>query len=333
MRADRLISILMLLQARGKMTAGELAKELDVSERTIYRDVEALCISGVPLYAEHGPGGGLALLDSYRTNLTGMDEEELRALFMVFSLPGPLEPLGANLKLKSAMLKLSAALPGARRSDEEKVRQRFFLDWSWWFHSQEPVPHLTTIQMAVWEDRKLCIKYRAFQLMPFEDEVDPYALVAKAGIWYMIAGVEKKPHVYRISWLLDAQMLDESFERPVEFQLTEFWQDWCREYESQHQAFLVKLRMSPAMVELLPLYFGHPVLQDVSLAQAEEAGGWSTMTLPFESFESARDRLLGFGSAVEVLEPEALRCSMVDFAKQICAFYAERKTGNDQAAG
>ena len=146
MRADRLISILMLLQARGKMTAGELAKELDVSERTIYRDVEALCISGVPLYAEHGPGGGLALLDSYRTNLTGMDEEELRALFMVFSLPGPLEPLGANLKLKSAMLKLSAALPGARRSDEEKVRQRFFLDWSWWFHSQEPVPHLTTIQ-------------------------------------------------------------------------------------------------------------------------------------------------------------------------------------------
>ena len=169
--------------------------------------------------------------------------------------------------------------------------------------------------------------------MPFEDEVDPYALVAKAGIWYMIAGVEKKPHVYRISWLLDAQMLDESFERPVEFQLTEFWQDWCREYESQHQAFLVKLRMSPAMVELLPLYFGHPVLQDVSLAQTKEAGGWSTMTLPFKSFKSARDRLLGFGSAVEVLEPEALRCSMVDFAKQICAFYAERKTGNDQAAG
>ncbi len=162
MRADRLISILMLLQSRGRMTARELAEELEVSERTIYRDVEALSGSGVPMYAEHGPGGGLALLDSYRTNLTGLNEDELRALFMMFSGPGALDKLGVHQDLKSALLKLSAALPGASRTDEEEVRNRFYLDWSWWFHHQEPVPHLAALQQALWEQHKVRLYARTF---------------------------------------------------------------------------------------------------------------------------------------------------------------------------
>lgn len=144
MRADRLLSILMLLQVRGKVTAQELAQELDVSERTIYRDMEALCTSGVPVYTEHGPGGGFALLDSYRTNLTGMTEDELRALFML-TVPAPLEKLGISQELRSALLKLSAAVPDARRMDENKTHQRFHLDWNGWFQEEEPVPHLNVI--------------------------------------------------------------------------------------------------------------------------------------------------------------------------------------------
>src|SRR5512147_2861952 len=153
MRADRLLSLLMLLQARGRMTAQELARELEVSERTIYRDINALSASGVPVYAESGPGGGCALLDSYRTNLTGLTADEARALFML-SIPAPLDQLGVGQELRAALLKLSAALPSSRRPDEERARQRIHIDSLAWFQGEDPVPHLHTLQQAVWQDRR-----------------------------------------------------------------------------------------------------------------------------------------------------------------------------------
>jgi predicted DNA-binding transcriptional regulator YafY len=141
MRADRLISLLMFLQTRGRMTAQELAKELEVSERTVYRDIKALSTAGVPIYTMRGPGGGCALLDSYRTDLTGLTDDEVRALFML-SIPAPLAELGVSQELEAALLKLSAALPAARRYEENRVRQRILLDSIPWFHPHEPVPHL-----------------------------------------------------------------------------------------------------------------------------------------------------------------------------------------------
>jgi predicted DNA-binding transcriptional regulator YafY len=321
MRADRLISILMLLQARGRMTARALAEELEVSERTIYRDMEALSASGVPLYAESGPGGGLALLDSYRTNLTGLDEGELRALFMIFSAPGPLEKLGASKELRSAMQKFSAALPDSRRSSEEQVQQRFYLDWSWWFHAGEQVPHLSTIRQAVWEDRRLRLSYRTYLLISIEVEVEPYGLVAKAGAWYLVGCVEGQPQVYRVSWLSGVQPLEARFTRRRDFNLAEYWQRWCGEYEELQHAYLVTLRVSPQLMKVLPLYFGRSLSGMIAQAGAPDEQGWVTLTLPFESLENARDRILSFGAAAEVLEPEALRCSLVDFARQIVSFY------------
>jgi predicted DNA-binding transcriptional regulator YafY len=324
MRADRLISILMILQARGRMTARELADELEVSERTIYRDVEALSGSGVPLYAEHGPGGGLVLLDSYRTNLTGLNEDELRALFMMISTPGPLDKLGARQELKSAMLKLSAALPVTSRRDEEKIRQRFYLDWSWWFHNQEPVPHLAAIRHAVWEDCRLRLHYRNFLSLLTSVEVEPYGLVAKAGTWYLVAGVGGAQRVFRISQLSDVEVLDGPLTRPAEFDLAAFWQQWCVEYEQNQHAFLATLRVSPELVRILPFYFGRRVPDLLAEAGLPDAEGWYTLTLTFESFEAARDRILSFGSAAEVLEPLALRCSLLDFAEQIVRFYRKK---------
>src|SRR5574339_706559 len=159
MRADRLLSLLMLIQSRGQISARDLADELEVSERTIYRDITALSSSGVPIYASRGPGGGVRLIEEYRTTLTGLTPDETRALFTM-GIPAPLAQLGLDEKFKGALLKLSASLPDTRRAEEERPRQRILLDSSWWFQSQQDVPCLKSIQQALFQDQRLRIKVR-----------------------------------------------------------------------------------------------------------------------------------------------------------------------------
>jgi predicted DNA-binding transcriptional regulator YafY len=320
MRADRLLSILMLLQARGRMTAQDLADEVEVSVRTIYRDMDALSAAGVPVYAERGPVGGCALLDDYRTSLTGLTPDEVRALFML-SVPAPLAELGVDQELRAALLKLSAALPAARRHDEERARQRVHLDSVGWFETKEPVPHLHTIQQAVWEDRKLHLTYR----LPFEAQaewpVEPFGLVAKASTWYLVCAREGHTRVYRVSRVLDALVSNESFERPADFDLAAFWREWCAEVEENRPVYLVTARVAPDFIRWLPALFGEQIHDSISGAGAPDAEGWITLTLPFETLEDARERVLGFGRAVQVLEPQALRNSVLDYATQIVALY------------
>jgi predicted DNA-binding transcriptional regulator YafY len=326
MRADRLLSLLMLLQARGQMTAQELAQELEVSVRTIYRDVEALSTAGVPVYAERGPGGGCALIDGYRTSLTGLDASEVRALFML-SIPASLDELGAGRELKSALLKLAAALPAARRQDEERVRQRIYLDWSAEGQVEEPVPHLQTMQQAVWEDRVLELAYH-LQIgphsLPFERRVDPYGLVARAGVWHLACASGGRMRVYRVSRVLDARITDERFERPADFDLAAFWKAWCAGQAENRPAYLVKARVAPQLIPLLPLYLGTGTHQAPAPVAEPDAAGWVTLTLAFDNLEHARSHILEMGGAVEVLEPEALRRSVIDFAAQITALYAKQ---------
>jgi len=323
MRADRLLSLLMLLQTRGHMTAQELAEELETSVRTIYRDIDALSAAGVPVYAERGPGGGCALLDSYRTNLTGLTEDEVRALFML-SIPAPLAELGVSQELKAALLKLSAALPAARRHDESHVRQRIHLDWAGWHQPEEPAPHLQTIHQAVWQDRKLHIAYPVeivSYVKQFERLVDPYGLVAKAGVWYLVCAGDGRMRVQRVSRILEAHLAGERFERPADFDLAAFWERWCARQEESRPTYPVTARVSPDLVALLPLYLGGRIHAALAQAGPPDAEGWVTLVLPFETAQAARDRILGFGKAVEVLEPEPLRKSIVDFAVQIVSFY------------
>ena len=318
MRADRLLSLLMLLQARGRMTAKALSEEVQVSERTIYRDMEALSIVGVPLYAEAGPEGGFALLDSYRTTLTGLTEGEVRALFML-SIPAPLAELGVSQELRSALLKLSAALPDARRHDEEQVRQRFHLDSSWWHQNQDAVPHLQTVHQAMWQDRRLHLTYRPIPTVEIEQCVDPYGLVAKAGIWYLVCAREGRVRAHRVAALLDVRMSEATFERPADFDLAAFWQTWCAEREQRYTAYPVTVRVAPNFVPVLPVYFDS--IRD-EIERAVPAGdGWLTLELAFESLIAARDRLLSFGRGVEVIRPLALRKSIQDYAEQIVALY------------
>lgn len=324
MRADRLLSILMLLQARGprKLTAQVLARELEVSERTIYRDIDALSAAGVPIYAEPGPAGGYALLDSYRTTLTGLTDGELRALFML-SIPDALADLGLSQPLRSALLKLSAALPAARRGDEERVRQRFYLDSAWWRHGEEPLPHLAALHQAVWEDRRVWLDYRIEPLgIDITQLAEPYALVAKAGVWHLVAAVEGTLRVYRLAALSDVRLAEEGFQRPPDFDLEAFWRRWCSEQEQGRDRFLAVVRVAPHFAPELIRRLGEQARAGLA-AGSTDAAGWIIVELHFESLEAARERVLSFGGGVEVLEPPALRWSVQDFALLAAALYQE----------
>ena len=322
MRADRLLSLLMLLQTRGRMTAAQLADELEVSERTIYRDMDALSIAGVPVYGEPGPEGGYALVESYRTNLTGLNEAETRALFML-SVPAPLTELGVTGELKAALRKLAAAVPDSRRGEEERARQRIHLDSRWWFQGQEPVPHLGVLHQAVWDDRRLNLTYRHIIGIPIQQVADPYGLVAKAGVWHLIYAAEGLVRVLPVGRVIEVESLSEGFQRPGDFDLAGFWRDWCAEHEARRVGYPAIVRVSPEMAPFLAYYFGHGVREALDEASPPDAQGWITVRLFFERLEEARARILGLGAGAEVPEPVALRLSVADHAEQIARLYRD----------
>jgi predicted DNA-binding transcriptional regulator YafY len=321
MRADRLLSILMLLQVRGLMTAQQMADELEVSVRTIYRDIDALSAAGVPVYAQRGPGGGCALLDSYRTTLTGLTQDQVRALFMV-RIPAPLVELGVGPDLKAALLKVLAALPTSHRSDEEQVRRRIHLDSVAWSPSGEPAPRLQTVQRAVWDDCRLRVIYQ----LPFDAQaewlVDPYGLVAKASTWYLICARNDHVRVLRVSRILDAHIVDESFVRPAKFDLAAFWRAWCDDVESSRPSYPATVRVAPEFLAWLPRFFGDQMGGELVQARRPDGAGWMRVTLRFETLEEARSRILAMGGAIEVEEPQALRDSVLDYARQTVALYS-----------
>ena len=248
MRADRLLSMLMLLQTRGRMTAQDLAAELEVSERTIYRDINALSTAGVPVYAERGPGGGVSLVERYRSDLTGLNKDEVQALFML-SIPPALSDLGLDRELKAAMLKLSAALPTTLRGDEQRVRQRIHIDPQPWeqTRSENALPHLQTVQQALWNDRILFVRYYAMAgqwIGPLEAEIRPYGLVAKGGNWYLVGLRRDHIAVLRVDYLLEAEITADESERPQDFDLVDFWEAWCRSSSENRPYFPVTVRVA-----------------------------------------------------------------------------------------
>lgn len=327
MRADRLLSLLMLLQTHGRLTGRQLAEELEVSVRTIYRDIEALSCAGIPVYAERGPGGGCSLLESYRTNLTGMNEAELQALYLlneyVRSIPAPLAELGISQELRAALLKLAAAVPASRRGEDERLRQRLHLDSSPWGEGGPISPHFRTVHKAVLEDRRLRISYRPVPITSVELVVEPYGLVSKGGEWLLVAARDQSLRVYSLVDLLQVEDTGERFSRPVDFDLAGFWEKWRERYEHSRPVYPVTIRVAPALVPHLEHFFGEELIQQAPEAGESEAG-WLRLQLNFESLHAARSRLLGFGRAVEVLEPEPLRRSILDYAEQILNLYQER---------
>jgi predicted DNA-binding transcriptional regulator YafY len=320
MRADRLLSMLMLLQTHRRLTARKLAAELEVSERTIYRDVVALNSAGIPIYTESGPGGGISLIEDYQTDLTGLLPQEVHALSML-NIPEALVSLGVDHALKAALLKLAAAIPPSMRATQAQTHNRLHLDATWWFQADEPMPHLQTLKDAVWQDRPLQITYQGEFNTIGQQVVSPYGLVAKTNVWYLVYALAGHLRVRRVAQIISAEILPDTFTRPVDFDLTAFWQSWCADHEKDRLLFQVKARVTPSLAERLPKLLQENLPDLLNTPPMIPETGWHLLTLHFESFEAARTQLLGFGGAVEVLEPLALRTSLADYALQIQKIY------------
>ena len=320
MRADRLLLLMMLLQKNKQMTAVSLAKELEVSKRTIYRDIDALSVVGVPIYAIGGPGGGYALLDSYRTTLTGLNENEVRTLFML-TLPGSLSDLGASQELKATILKLTHSFSDRYREQADYVRQRLHLDAARWFQSDAPVHHLKIVQEAVWQDRQLHLTYRRRNGMVSERTLFPYGLVAKAGIWYLISDTDKGIRVYRISRIETVALTETHFVRPPDFDLVTFWESWVADYKANLSQYPVTLRIGPDLAPVLSYILGEQVQTQMEEARPD-ADGWRTLTYTFERPDEACMFVLGMGDSVDVVTPTELRARVLQMARDVVAHYS-----------
>ncbi|MFD8881683.1 helix-turn-helix transcriptional regulator [Streptomyces erythrochromogenes] len=321
MRADRLLSLLLLLQNRGRTTAPELAAELEVSVRTVYRDIDALGASGVPVLADRGPAGGYRLADGYRTRLTGLTDAQAGSLFLA-GVPGPAQDLGLGADLAAAQLKLQAALPAQLAGRARQVQERFHLDATAWFRDADPVPHLARIAQAVWDQRVLHAHYRRWR-GEVRRELHPLGLVLKGGIWYLVAGVgDDAVRTYRVARFLAVDTAEDGFERPAGFELAAYWQDSTDRLEAALRRRTAQLRLSPRGRQLLPMQFGAAGTRALADAGPPDADGWVQISLAVESEAVAVGDLLRLGTEAEVLGPPELRRALAETVTALADRYA-----------
>jgi len=322
MRADRLLSMLLLLQSRGRMTATELAERLEVSARTIYRDLDALSAAGIPVYAERGASGGCVLRPGYRTDLTGLNQSEVASLFA--GVAGRvLDDLGLGRGLEQALVKLEAALPSARRSDAARVRERVHVDAAAWFAANERAPHLAALRDAVFGDRVVQIDYEGASGRREPRRVEPLGLVVKGGVWYVVASTAAGMRVFRASRIRAVTLTPQGFTRPRRFNLAAFWARWSTDFVASIPQYRVTLRVAREAIPLLREVFGDRVRPAIEAAGRPGRRGL-TLELTFDSHEAACGNLLRLGAAVEVLEPRALRDTMHAAAAAVAQLYTAR---------
>jgi predicted DNA-binding transcriptional regulator YafY len=322
MRADRLLSIMLLLQLHGRLKARELAERMEVSERTIHRDMEALGAAGVPVTAERGAGGGWSLMEGYRTNLTGLNEAEIQALFLALP-PRLLADLRLDRASDAAFVKLLAALPSVSRRGAEYVRQRVHVDVTGWGRAEESFPHLRTLQEAVWRERKLHFKYGDDECA-VERVADPLGLVAKGSVWYLVAAVGGEVRSYRVSRIRSADVACEPCVRPEGFDLAKFWEQSAEKFRTHLPQYQATLRVHESVVRRLP-YGGR--FARVERVGEPDAEGWAEVSMRFQFEDEACEYAVSFGTKVEVLGPQGLREKVIRFAEGVLAFYAGRAAG------
>ena len=320
MRASRLVSLLLLLQARGGLTAAELARELEVSVRSIHRDVEALSAAGVPIYADRGPHGGIRLVDGYRTRLTGMTADEAEALFLT-GLPGPAAELGLGTVVAAAQLQVMAALPTELRARASRLVQRFHLDPAGWFASGESVPHLGALAEAVWGERRISLEYERGDRV-VQRVVEPLGVVLKAGVWYLVASSDGQIRTYRASRVAGVSPTDERFERPESFDLAAHWAESTAAYERDTPRIDVTVRVDPERLYRLEDAFGGRNVAAATRLEDREPDGWLRLRLRLDWPEEVPGRLMGCGAGVEVLEPVEMRDRIARRAAAVLAVYA-----------
>lgn len=312
MRVSRLFKMVLLMQSRGTVTAAELAGELGVSERTVYRDIGELGAAGVPVYAEQGRLGGYRLVDGYRTRLAGLSAAEAEALFLL-GLDGPVRDMGLGDLLDSAALK---ALPARLRRT-----QRFHLDVPGWFHDAEPPPALAVLVGAVWQDLPVTLRYRRGD-GEVSRLVHPYGVVLKGGIWYLVARAGGEPRIYRVDRIIDITVGDEPFERDESFDLPVVWAERAERFVRDMATVVVTVRLSADGMRALRFAVEPPAVRAAADSATEpDDRGRIVVRLPLESLDVAYHQLLRLGPEVEVLEPEPLRERMRTAAQRLSGLY------------
>jgi len=287
--------------------------------------MDALSAAGVPVYVERGVNGGCSLLEGYRSNLTGLTREEVKALFML-GIPASLDELGVSQEVRAALRKLTASLPADRHQSEQTVLQRVYVDWSDWSASNDPKPCLQEIYQATRDDRELHLAYTEM-IGPLEEQfersVNPYGLVAKGSEWYLVCADDERTYVYRVSRVLKAETTGTRFERPIDFDLLAFWKSWYAEQGTRLPSYPILVRIAAGLARLVNRGYEVRLFEAIGRGKTVDSDGSVRTYLVFETFKDARSYVLSFGSALEVLEPAPLRQSVADFARQTLSLYSD----------
>lgn len=313
-KADRLISILLILQNKGKMTSRHLAEQLEVSERTINRDMEALSAAGIPIYAERGIHGGWRLSEQYQTKLTGMKKEELMSL-LLSNQDHLLGDLGILKHYETAFQKILASSPDSIRKESEVVRSRIHIDGAGWSQAHDTISCLSTVQDAVWSERKLAIQYQREDKI-VERIIHPLGLIAKRNVWYVAAETDGEMRTYRISRLLDAKILEDSFERPDDFNLASYWEFSMKEFKQNLPRYPATLYLEESRLTRLERERYVKILN-----QAPYKQDWLKAEVQFDTLESACEIILSHGPSIRVHSPYELRERVIEQAKRITEQY------------
>jgi len=299
MRAERLLSIILLLQAHHRMTASDLAERLNVSERTILRDMDALSTASVPVYSERGRNGGWQLLDGYRSSLTGLNDTEIQALLLTPTRI--LSDLGLEDAAGTAMLKLLASLPQVRRSDIELVQERIHVDGAPWSGSSETVTYLPQLQSAIWQNEAIKVRYQRGDSDSVERILFPLGLVAKGRIWYLIALIDEDYRTYRVSRIQNLETTGAIFERPVDFNLAGFWEQSTREFVATLPHYVIRLDVKKEAMRFIREW---RFARIESITEKDDI--WLTVTVDTEDLAGAVACVLSCGGDAIVIEPDEL---------------------------
>ncbi len=318
MRADRLLALVMHLQAHGKTTAQNLAGKLGVSRRTILRDIDALSTAGIPIYTDGGHGGGVALDENYRVTLTGLKESEIRSLF-ISTNNQLLQDVGLGAAAESSLLKLSAALPAAHQPSVEFIRQRIHIDPMWWWHDSQPLPFWDDLQKAIYEDYCIQVVYENYDGSIGERLLEPYSLVAKSSFWYLIAKRTGEFRTYRVSRIHSVTVLDEHFQRNTDFDLANHWQAHLQEFTDALTEYAFTLRIHESRLNfvkwLTPGRF--------QITSTPDETGWLTAYMHMESMILAKMLVFGLGKDAVVIDPPELRSAVTEAARDILGIETE----------
>ncbi len=325
MRASRLLSILIHLQLRGRVTAEWLGEETGVSVRTIYRDIDALSAAGVPVYADRGPGGGFQLLDGYRTRLTGLTEAEAETLLMI-GLSVPLADLGLEEQARLMRLKLLAAIDPTRSAAALRIGNRFHLDPHDWYRQEVPPPHLPVIARAVWDGKRVSVRYIRWSGI-VDRMIDPLGLILKAGKWYLAGAVGGTVRTYKIEKFIDVETLTDPVERPQDFDLAAYWQRAVDRFEADLRRIEARVRVFPAALDGVDR-LGSRNAEIIRRATPDEEGIRDAI-IWIENIAHGAEQVMGFGETLVVLAPETLRMAVVERARRVIARYERGQGGTD----